>query len=112
MTSSSRDVSVAPSEIRTFSAVLDDLNSLLSDVRSRISTTSTIDFGEYANSGGTNQRYREAVTQRTNALNALIATSERFADGTAQLAKDYDTISELNTALASEITQALDKGEE
>lgn len=107
MSSSPQEVTVTPSDVRAFATVLDDLTELLRRVRSEVLATHSADFGEYANSGAAADRYHRAVTQRATALDHLVTTSERFTDGTVQLAKDYDNVSELNAARAQAVTTAL-----
>jgi hypothetical protein len=100
-------VTVAPADIRAFAAVLDDLTAQMIAMRAQVLATNVIDFGEYAKSGALDERYHEAVAERAAGLDRMILTGERFTDGTAQLARDYSDVDDLNAARAQAITQAL-----
>lgn len=107
MSSDSQNVTVTPSDIRSFGVMLDDLAASLRDIRAEALSLHAVDFGVYANSDATSQRYHEAVGQRAAGLDRLIVTADRFTDGTAQLARDYSDINDLNAARAAAITAAL-----
>lgn len=100
-------VTVAPADIRAFAAVLDELTALMTEIRAQVLATNVVDFGEYAKSGALDERYHEAVSERASGLDRMILTGERFTDGTAQLARDYSDVDDLNAARAQAIAQAL-----
>ncbi len=70
-----------------------------------------VDFGVYANSHTASDRYISVVETRLQGVEGLIVTSERFTDGTNQLAREYTDVSELNRAQAQAITAALGESE-
>lgn len=110
MATDSPDLTVAPSDIRSFGLVLDDLTTLLTELRSEVLAARSVDFGEYAKSAEATSRYHRAVDQRAQALQHLATTAERFTDGTAQLAREYDDVSALNAARAQEVSNLLGEG--
>lgn len=107
MSNDANQVTVAPADIRAFATVLEDLTALMTEMRRQVLAANVVDFGEYAKSGALDERYHEAVAERAAGLDRMILTGERFTDGTAQLARDYSDVDDLNAARAQAVTQAL-----
>lgn len=103
-------VTVAPADIRAFAAVLQDLTETLQQLRSSVTVAHNIDFGEYANSHTAADRYHGVVEDRLAGLDRLVTTTERFTDGTSELARNYTDVADLNQAHAQEVTQILGEG--
>lgn len=112
MSNESQNVSVTPSDIRSFGVMLDELAAALRDMRGEALALHSVDFGVYANSDDISARYHQGVGQRADGLDRLIITADRFTDGTAQLAREYSDINDLNAARANAITAALDAAKE
>ncbi len=105
------ELTVAPTDIRTFATVLDELTQTLRQLRSEVMDAQVVDFGVYANSHTASERYVSVVEARLQGVERLIATSERFTEGTNQLAREYTDVSDLNTAHAEAITAVLGESE-
>lgn len=106
------EVTVASADIREFASVLDDLSRTLQDAVNEVRATAGVDFGEYANSQAASNKYVGRVTDIVRSLDALSAQTMYFTDGTVELARTYSDLSELNTAQASAITEALGESRE
>lgn len=59
MPSESQNVTVTPSDIRSFGVMLDDLAASLRDMREEVLSLHAVDFGVYAHSEQIAQRYHE-----------------------------------------------------
>ena len=102
-------LTVSPGDIDAFSkvmsAVTSDIESLTTELTSLISAP---DLGEYDKSAAALTRYEKAATTHRDFALALGTRSEKLVTATAELARQYSDVEELNTSGASVISSYLD----
>ena len=101
-------LTVSPGDIDAFSkvmsAVTSDIESIASELTSLISAP---DLGEYDKSAAATTRYEKAATTHRDFTAALGVRADALVTATAELARRYSDVEELNTSGASVITSYL-----
>lgn len=101
-------LTVSPGDIDAFSkvmsAVTSDIESLTTELTSLVSAP---DFGEYDKSAAASARYQKAATTHRDYAAALGVRSDKLVTATAEVARQYSDLEELNASGASVITSYL-----